>query len=276
MPITTPRESLAHYQADEHHFRHVFAHLFEPAIERAGMQALPPLSQGANLVHAEIVDKIIKSDLVLCDMSGLNPNVFFEMGIRTALNQPLCFVVDDITEAMVPFDTGIVNYHVYGSHLAAWTLEQEVDALAAHLSTTITSSEEGNALWKYFGLRTQYTREQAQHWSATSGDALAYLTLQVEALGRKLDNALSGVAIQPKDRARLQPAPPDALGDIDVTTAVLPTAVDPALASTDLLVTLRSQLSARLSRSRTRAEEVAIDSLLTRIESELNKRASPS
>lgn len=38
-----------------------------------------------------------EADMVLCDMSRLNANVFFELGIRTALDRPAALVKDDQT-----------------------------------------------------------------------------------------------------------------------------------------------------------------------------------
>ena len=42
---------------------------------------------GADLIHAQIVKNLQFADVVLCDVSTHNPNVFFELGIRTALNR---------------------------------------------------------------------------------------------------------------------------------------------------------------------------------------------
>src|SRR4051794_12711363 len=108
MPISTPEPAL--YGGDADHFGHVFDHLFKPAIEKAGFTAIPLSAKGADLIQAEIIKKIEKSDLVLCDMSSLNANVFFEFGIRTAIDKPVCIVKDDKTPK-VPFDTSILNYH---------------------------------------------------------------------------------------------------------------------------------------------------------------------
>lgn len=57
-------------------------------------------------------------------MSLLNPNVFFELGIRTALNKPVCMVTDERTKK-IPFDTNIISYHTYNSKLEPWNLENE-------------------------------------------------------------------------------------------------------------------------------------------------------
>lgn len=45
-------------------------------------------------------------------MSILNANVFFEFGIRTALNKPVCILKDNLTKS-IPFDASMVNYREY-------------------------------------------------------------------------------------------------------------------------------------------------------------------
>lgn len=271
MPISTPPASLAAYRNDNNHFAHVLEHLFVPAIHRAGMTAVPPLSTGANLVHADIVDKIVKSDLVLCDMSGLNPNVFFEMGLRTALNQPLCFVVDDLTAPNIPFDAGIVNYHIYRSDLAPWTLEDEIATLGEHIRTSIAQSGEGNALWRYFGLRAQFG---AEGYKPSNGkdDKLEYLTMEVEGMRRKLDGMLAAFTPATHDlRMRPALAVPDEVSEEQMTVA-LP-AVDLARLTREQLVSLDKHLRGRLKRARTRTEEAAIEKWLEQMEEALKAQA---
>ncbi|MBB6096219.1 hypothetical protein HNQ60_005141 [Povalibacter uvarum] len=274
MPITTPDGSLDAYRGDEEHFSHVLSHLFQPAIEIAGMAMVSPIATGANLVHASIVDKIVKSDLVLCDMSGLNPNVFFEMGLRTALNQPLCFVVDDITESSIPFDAGIVNYHVYRSDLTPWTIKREIETLAAHIRTSVEQSKEGNALWRYFGLRAQFGGDGARP-TTSSGDKLEYLTMEVEGLRRKFDGIISGVAAATSEKlTRSTTQNEHEISDEQVAGALL--AFDPTTSSTEHLTTLSNQLRGRLKRTRTRTEEVAIERVLVQIEDTLKNRTAPT
>jgi hypothetical protein len=110
MPITTPDSLVSSYSGGKDHFRHVFEHLFKPAVEAAGFEPITPVAKGSDLIHAEIIRKIELADLVLCDMFALNPNVFFELGIRTAVDKPVCITKDEQT-VKVPFDTGIINFH---------------------------------------------------------------------------------------------------------------------------------------------------------------------
>ena len=132
MPISTPEDSLALYKDDNEHFSHVLDYLLVPAVEAAGFSAIPPMAKGADLIHAGIVENLEKADLVLCDMSCLNANVFFELGIRTALDKPVCMIRDDVSPR-VPFDTAILNYHTYECSLAPWSLKTEIPKLTEHI-----------------------------------------------------------------------------------------------------------------------------------------------
>src|SRR5262245_31430574 len=110
MPINTPEDLVEFYNGDSDHFLHVLNCLFVPAVEACGLKAILPLVAGSEIIHGEIIKSLSSADLALCDISQLNANVFFEFGIRTALNKPVALVTDNTT-ANIPFDTGIINYH---------------------------------------------------------------------------------------------------------------------------------------------------------------------
>lgn len=185
MPISTPEHSLADYNGDREHFHHVLEHLFWPALKLLDFGVIPPSASGSDLIQAEIIRNLETSDLVLCDMSTLNPNVFFELGIRTALDKPVCMVSDEMTPT-IPFDTSIINFHTYSSKLEVWTLPGDVEKLGEHISNSVERSQERNMLWKYFGL-TAVATPPAQE---TGTDAkLDRLVLQVEALSRRPSSA---------------------------------------------------------------------------------------
>ncbi|HEY6761107.1 MAG TPA: hypothetical protein VI318_16545 [Baekduia sp.] len=150
MPLTTPKNAVERYGGDVSHFLHVLEHLFVPAIEAAGFAPKKPIAEGSDMILAEIVRNLQSADMVLCDVSTLNANVFLELGIRTALNHPICVVRDEHTSP--PFDVGGINFHEYAPDLRPWVLPGEVDKLAAHIKTTAERSGGENALWKHFGL----------------------------------------------------------------------------------------------------------------------------
>lgn len=150
MPITTSKEMVEVYNGDTEHFKHVLESLFIPAIEKAGYKAISPISKGSDIIQAEIIKHLAEADLVLCDMSILNPNVFFEFGIRTALDKPVALVIDDKT-LKIPFDTSIINFHKYNSS-PTWVLEKEIDKLVEHIENASKKAAGKNSLWKYFGI----------------------------------------------------------------------------------------------------------------------------
>lgn len=174
MPISTPESAHASY-SDADHFRHVLDFLFIPAIRQAGLVPQSPLAEGGDVIQAEIVRNLERASLVLCDISTLNANVFFELGIRTALDRPICLVRDDQTAA-IPFDTSMINCYRYASRLDAWRLSREVDDLATHIATTIERSQGRNAMWKAFGL-TQRGTDALESVPASEEESLLHILL---------------------------------------------------------------------------------------------------
>ncbi len=184
MPISTPAELVERYENDVDHFTHVLEHLFVPAIERVGLKPISPLTVGSSVIHAEIIRQITDSDLVLCDMSTLNANVFFELGIRTALDRPVCLVLDDPTKA-APFDLNLVNHHRYNPSLAPWVLKDEVVRLEKHIEATLAAGGH-NAMWSVVSL----TRSAAVPSDPT--DPVAARVELLENQVRLLADSLSG------------------------------------------------------------------------------------
>ncbi|MBB1023373.1 MULTISPECIES: hypothetical protein [unclassified Dietzia] len=149
MPITTHDEEAKFYE-DPDHWEHVIESLFVKAVERAGFTAIRPAAQGSHLIHGQIISHLSNADLVLCDLSRHNPNVFFELGVRTSLNLPVALVRDDHTS--LPFDTSGINTHIYSSSLRGWEIEDEQERLVRHISDSASSCSGQNPLWRHFGL----------------------------------------------------------------------------------------------------------------------------
>lgn len=152
MPISTPEHLVKDYGGDPDHFRHVLDCLFMPAVEAAGLKPISPISKGSEVIHAELVLHLQTADLVLMDMSALNANAFFEWGIRTSLNLPVCVVRDELT-AKIPFDAAPINSETYNWRLDSWITKLEIPKLSAHLKEALERSNGANALWKHFGFQ---------------------------------------------------------------------------------------------------------------------------
>ena len=149
MPITTHADEADLY-GDADHWTHVIEHLFVPAAKRAGFRAILPTASGTSMIHGRIVQHLVEADMVLCDLSQHNPNVFFELGVRTALNKPITLVKDE--HLGLPFDTSGLNTLSYSSTLDVWKVEEEIDALARHIQDSVLESDGKNPMWERFGV----------------------------------------------------------------------------------------------------------------------------
>lgn len=184
MPISTPDNWLQKYSNDKDHFQHVLNHLLIPSIIKAGLDPISPITKGSEIIQGDIISNIESADLVLCDMSILNPNVFFEFGIRTALNKPVCTIIDDVIEN-IPFDTAIINSHTYLSALNPWTLDKEILDLSIHIKESLNRSKGSNSLWKYFSIKST---AQPINTEPNVENRIDLLTRQIEALREQLSS----------------------------------------------------------------------------------------
>lgn len=149
MPMTSSAE---HDETYEHleHWRRVMEVLFAPAIEAAGMKPILPMAGGAEMIHGSIIENITNADMVLCDLSSHNPNVLFELGVRTSLDLPIALVVDERTD--LPFDVSGINTYSYESSLRGWEVESQRKELTDHIKRCVASCDGKNPLWQHFGL----------------------------------------------------------------------------------------------------------------------------
>jgi predicted nucleic acid-binding Zn-ribbon protein len=67
-------------------------------------------------VMRDVIGGIALADLVVADITGLNPNVMYELGICHALNKPTIHFTQDINS--IPFDLKIYRTHEYSSELS--------------------------------------------------------------------------------------------------------------------------------------------------------------
>ena len=107
MPITAP----APYAQD--HFKRVFQNIIAPACELAGFKALKGDEvKETNLIHLDILKRLLTAPMAVCDLSNHNPNVLFELALRQAFDKPVV-LVQEVDTAKI-FDISplrTVDYH---------------------------------------------------------------------------------------------------------------------------------------------------------------------
>jgi len=152
MPITTPDDLIEEgIYNDKNHFKRVYEHIIRPAIEEIGWTPIYPDTEGSEVIIANIIKQLINSEMVVCDISIYNPNVFFEAGIRTAVNKPIAYIKDDYIKK-IPFDTSGIKHETYRKSLLIDEAKEDIKRLSKHFSDTFKKSKNKNLAWEKYGL----------------------------------------------------------------------------------------------------------------------------
>jgi len=113
---------------------HVFTQIFEPAIKDAGFSVL----RGDSIVRigdltTNVWQYITQAGVVVAEVSAPNPNVYYEIGLATALGKPIfLFKQKDIK---LPADFGGAHYYEYDPNDIAQSLQlltNELNKWAVH------------------------------------------------------------------------------------------------------------------------------------------------
>jgi hypothetical protein len=90
--------------------------IIEEAIREAGLRAnLVSNADEVTIIHKTIVQNLYMNEIVVCDISGKNPNVMLELGMRLAFDKPTIVVKDDATP--FSFDTSPIEHLTYPKDL---------------------------------------------------------------------------------------------------------------------------------------------------------------
>ncbi|MHC3816823.1 hypothetical protein AMK09_19575 [Streptomyces sp. CB02488] len=119
-------------EAYEHHLG-IFEQVIAPACEKYGIGAVRADSIAhAGDINEQICRHVVESDLVVADVSGGNPNVMYELGLRHITGKPTIHIGET---GQLPFDIAsirTIRYQRSRSHLAGARKEIE-SALEAGL-----------------------------------------------------------------------------------------------------------------------------------------------
>lgn len=99
MPIG-PRDSDARRRSDK-----VLRHVIRPAVAECGYSAIraDEIAE-AGLITSQVIQHIVEDPLVIADLTGHNPNVFYELAVRHAVRKPFIQLIE--LGNSIPFDIG--------------------------------------------------------------------------------------------------------------------------------------------------------------------------
>ena len=136
----------------ESHWADVLDILTE-AIEVAGFEAnLVSNADDSGIIHKRIIQNLYDNPIVVCDVSGKNPNVMFELGLRLAFDKPTVIVKDEKTS--YAFDTSAIEHIEYPRDLRFSRIVEFKQKLAEKITAThqkATSDPTYTTFLKHFG-----------------------------------------------------------------------------------------------------------------------------
>lgn len=135
--IVMPIADMPGYEAG--HFTRVYKHLIKPACENAGFEVTrADDTKSTNVIILDILSQIYHADMVICDVSGKNPNVMYELGLRHAFGLPTVLIKDTITNRI--FDTSSIRDVEYEHSLRVDTVGSKIDEISEAIKKTYADS----------------------------------------------------------------------------------------------------------------------------------------
>jgi hypothetical protein len=130
--------------------------ILSESIEVAGFT--PNLVSNADevgIIQKRIIQNLYQNPVVVCDVSGKNPNVMFELGMRLAFDKPTIIVKDDKTS--YTFDTSPIEHLEYPRDLRFAKIVEFKEELTAKIKAThekATADRNYTTFLKHFGTFT--------------------------------------------------------------------------------------------------------------------------
>jgi hypothetical protein len=123
------------------------------SIEDAGFSAnLVSNSDEVGVIHKRIIHNLYSNPIVVCDVSGKNPNVMFELGMRLAFDKPTIIIKDEKTS--YSFDTSSIEHIEYPRDLRFTKIVEFKEKLSDKISSThkkATEDKDYTTFLKHFG-----------------------------------------------------------------------------------------------------------------------------
>jgi hypothetical protein len=99
-------------------FDEVYSYLIKPVVEGLSLECTRSDEvTNSGWVHADMIKRIFNADVAIVDITSLNPNVFYELGVRHALRRSITILMRK-RGTEIPFDIRGFRVLDYGITLA--------------------------------------------------------------------------------------------------------------------------------------------------------------
>lgn len=118
------------------------------ALKEDGFDAeLVSESAGSDIIHRRIIHSLYTNPVCVCDISTLNPNVMFELGIRLTFDLPTIIIRDSATD--LPFDTTLIRCLSYPRDLRYWQVRRFGRELRTAVKQAIEARAKGDKTYSF-------------------------------------------------------------------------------------------------------------------------------
>ena len=139
MPIADPEGY------EKGHFKKVYEDILKVACDKAGFNPFrADQVKQTNLIHLDILQKLIDSPMAICDLSNRNPNVLFELGLRQAFDKPTVLVQEVGTPKI--FDISPLRYTEYRKELKYREVLEDQNYIAEAILATKEATDKGEGI----------------------------------------------------------------------------------------------------------------------------------
>jgi len=134
---------------DESHWIDV-QKVIRDSIESAEMEArLVSDADDIGVIQKRIVQNLYDDPIIVCDVSGKNPNVMFELGMRLAFDKPTIIIKDDQTS--YSFDTSPIEHLEYPRDLRFNRIIEFKEKLRGKIQNTLKKARSDQDYTPFLG-----------------------------------------------------------------------------------------------------------------------------
>lgn len=172
------------------HFGHVFENIIKPSCELAGYNPVrADQVKETNLIHLDILTKLIEAPMAICDLSNRNPNVLFELGIRQAFDKPVVLIQEKGTPKI--FDIAPLRYLEYSNEMKYHdVLSIQEDLKKSIKATALAEADTNNinSIVKLLALNSPAKIPELEN--GKEGMALEYLQVEMRELRKLIKSSI--------------------------------------------------------------------------------------
>jgi hypothetical protein len=115
----------------------VLEYVIEPALEPYDYEPVRADNiQEPGMITTQVIERVVECPLVIADLTGSNPNVFYELAVRHAYNKPFIQLIDK--DENIPFDVAdsrIIQFDVdetKSAHKAQEEIQDQIQTIESN------------------------------------------------------------------------------------------------------------------------------------------------